>query len=101
MSGWKLELNLVDPDGRVYSRIDREVDPYLEVPYTPPPGPYGASSFNAVIQVMKDRDKRTTFLIEATRNMGKAMAEHLQDKEGWHGESRYNTIERMEGDPRR
>ena len=55
-----------------------------------------AVPFNQAVRVLKERKFRRDLLIEAATRLGHALADHLEDAEGWHGEDRR---ERIKGRP--
>lgn len=52
------------------------------------PAPFGMTSFDQTIEVMKKREFRRDLLLEAARVLAGQMANRLEDAEGWHDESR-------------
>lgn len=54
-----------------------------------PPSPYSFNStFVAAVSVIKRRIIRKQRFTEVATRLGKLLAEHMEDKEGWHGENR-------------
>ncbi len=92
---WTLELALVDPYGkRTVKAIQLDEFTMQEHAIIKPPEPFmvGPRSFDEVIQVMKRREfRKDLFKQEATR-LGHALAEYMEDVEGWHGVERQEKL---------
>jgi len=63
---------------------------------SPPTRGLGASTFDEVVDILRVKElRRKEFIRDATR-MGHALADFLEDKEGWHGIDRQERIEKLE-----
>ncbi len=60
-----------------------------------PPGP--GESFGGAIDTMKRRDERRRWLIAQSRQLADALANRLEDLEGWHGARRQAQAEGVNG----
>jgi hypothetical protein len=63
-----------------------------------PPSAYfpGELTFNDTVEILQVRElRRKQFIADATR-MGMALADYLEDKEGWHGLDRQEGIRKIE-----
>lgn len=67
-----------------------------------PPSEYlpGELSFNDGVEILQVREIRREAFINDARRMGMALANHLEDKEGWHGLDRQESVKRTERDGR-
>lgn len=45
-------------------------------------------SFDQMVRMMKRREFRKELMIETANRLGARLAEHMEDKEGWHGMER-------------
>jgi hypothetical protein len=53
----------------------------------------GAGSMSATVEMMRVREFRKKLLTSAAAQCGTALAEHLEDREGWHGLDRQERVE--------
>lgn len=49
-------------------------------------------SFEAAVEVLKTKQFRKDLFIAESKRLGALLAEYMEDKEGWHGEDRQQTI---------
>ena len=88
-----LDIVLRDEMGNVHAQRVSEVPEYvafkgerykddLTDPFTRLGDP---DPFETVVEAMKVRELRKHKLAEYCKNMGYTIAEHLEDREGWHG----------------
>ena len=103
-----LTIILTDGFGRVHGKLSREVPEDAAYVGERQVGEFkmrcevGAISMDDVVKVLKVREFRKGLLMAAARNMGALLAEHLEDKEGWHGierQERLLEIEKLKGIP--
>jgi hypothetical protein len=92
---WTLELRIIDPMGRTYSRKAIGVDAFTfgERFVVPPPGPFDGLSFDNVVERIQKKEFRKDILETECLRLGRAMGEHLEDKEGWHGVDRQSSVD--------
>jgi len=57
---------------------------------------FSVLSFDTVVKVMKQREFRREILMDAARKLAARLSDYIEDKEGWHGERRRETIKEME-----
>lgn len=55
----------------------------------------GAGSMAATVKMMRVKELRKGLLIQVAGQCGGALAEHLEDREGWHGRDRQERVEEM------
>ena len=60
---------------------------------TPPSVLSGTQTMDEVIKVLECREFRRKELIAWATNLGRAIANHLEDSEGWHGLDRQDRIQ--------
>jgi len=52
----------------------------------------GPQPFDAMVKVLKTRQFRKDMLKQAARVLGDRLSDYIEDREGWHGERRRDTI---------
>ena len=52
--------------------------------------------FDTVVSAMKERQFRRDYLLEAAKKLAARLADYIEDREGWHGESRRDRIKEIE-----
>jgi hypothetical protein len=97
-----LTIELTDEMGRVHGRLRQEVhesaafigerivDEMRAGVLSGPDDP-----FAAVVEVMRTKEFRRSLLKDAARNIGHALADHLEDREGWHGIERAERVREL------
>lgn len=53
-------------------------------------------SFDTVVSTLRKREFRRELLLTAAKKLAARLADYIEDKEGWHGESRRDRIKEME-----
>lgn len=99
-----LTISLADGYGKVHGKLTREVpedvafmgervaDDFRSNAFV------GAVNLNDAVKILKVREFRKELLIKSAKNMGVLLAEHLEDKEGWHGLKRQERILERQGE---
>jgi hypothetical protein len=91
------DMAIVDEHGKVHARIKREIPsecafigwrPVEELKL-------GVGSFADTVQLLKVKQLRKDLLRQAAEMCGVALAEHLEDREGWHGQSRVESTTKL------
>ncbi len=59
----------------------------------------GAGSMSATVEMMRVREFRKKLLTSTAAQCGAALAEHLEDREGWHGLDRQRRVEEQYKEP--
>lgn len=54
-------------------------------------------SFDQVVSTLKQREFRREILMDAARKLAARLSDYIEDKEGWHGESRREAIKKVAG----
>lgn len=100
MNRFTLELALLDSHTGKRSVVCRNVDDVffdMQMGQISPPDRFDPmGSFEKTVKVIKRREFRRSLLQDLCNNLGYNLAVYLEDKEGWHGESRKEGIERKE-----
>jgi hypothetical protein len=98
-----LEMTFRDDHGHVFARRAIEIDSAKEwMEYGDgniPPlsrSTFGTTTVDSAVEVLKCRQLRRDDFIKDAKRMGMALADYLEDKEGWHGERRQTMIEELE-----
>lgn len=93
------QMKLVDERGCVHAAIEREVP--AEAAYMGERaademrlGSISGATFDHAVRTLKMRRVRRGLLRKVAANAGEALADHLEDREGWHGLDRQNATER-------
>jgi hypothetical protein len=60
----------------------------------------GSMSMNDAVKVLNVKQVRKKLLALAARNLGESLAEHLEDREGWHGVDRQERVNEEYAPPR-
>ena len=99
MERWTLELNFRSNFGESHTMaLDLEPNVARNVVYIEPPMPVelsGFTTFTDIVHVLKMKKlRKDLFVAEATR-LGHLLAERMEDKEGWHGESRMEALRKQ------
>lgn len=95
MSGFRLILTFENKrTGENYHRAidldDRIAGEFWEIP--PPSSFLFSEGFAATVTRIKKRVFRKEQFAEEAKRLGVLLAEHMEDKEGWHGEHRAEII---------
>ena len=53
---------------------------------------HGETPFTETVKVLKERQFRKEYLMEAARMLARSLADYIEDSEGWHGERRQELI---------
>ena len=99
-----MELMLVDEYGRTHGRVKCEVPENVAFMGDRIGGEVALGvlgNFDQVVEVLKEKKLRRDMLPSFARQMGDALADHLEDREGWHGEGRRERIEEIHKDSAR
>lgn len=95
------EMTLVDEYGHVHGRLRREIHEkaaYIgnrivnEMKAGAAMG-IPLVSFEEAVEVMRVKELRRGLLVSAATQVGGALADHLEDREGWHGLDRQERVE--------
>jgi hypothetical protein len=94
MGEWSLQLRLVNKRGMEHfeQAVDIEVESFGERLAGEMSLGISGLNFDQTAEVILERRMRTDKLEMAARLLGKRLAEYLEDREGWHGERRQDTI---------
>ncbi len=65
---------------------ERDADQFAQI--TPPCPIPGAVSFDACVEILKQRQFRKDMFIHNSTRLGTLLAERMEDAEGWHDTSR-------------
>jgi hypothetical protein len=85
----KVLLEVRDPDGLPFaSALNLSFDIFRDIAHIEPPGPIFVGGFDEVVAVMKRKQFRRDVLRQCAQQLADRIADHLEDKEGWHGEER-------------
>lgn len=95
-----LELRFKREDGKTIAAISEEVNAYegrrMQQINKPPPAPLSGLTFNDIVDVIKLKKFRRDLFDGSCRRMGERLANYMEDREGWHGDGRRETIEKLE-----
>lgn len=58
---------------------------------------FSLASFDTVVSTLKKREFRREILMKASQKLAARLSDYIEDKEGWHGEHRRETIKEIEG----
>jgi len=87
-----LRMSFYDNEGNTFAERAIEIDSawtgqrYAEI--KPPRAGFDAVTFEDAVEVLRVRELRRKDFIRDAARMGMALADHLEDKEGWHGVDR-------------
>ena len=94
------KMEITDETGRVHGAVMREI--HQDAAYMGErvvdenrfaPTRFGPSPFdNSMVRLMKVRQFRRGLLIDCASKTGEMLADHLEDKEGWHGVERQQRL---------
>jgi hypothetical protein len=98
------EMAIVDGSGRVHAKLRRQIhedaaymgDRIVEEMRLGADLGVGLVSFDEAVRVMRRREFRRDLLTSAAAQCGSALADYLEDKEGWHGIDRQEWIKDRE-----
>jgi len=88
---WTLQLTLKNDRGENYHTaidIGHTISGSRPVFPLRPPSEYDFATFDTVVEILKARTLRKDVFGQECQRLGRKLAEHLEDKEGWHGEDR-------------
>lgn len=90
MREWILRVTLERdyPGGESYTFCLPLRDVIQEFDTTDFNSPFPSIGFDTAVTILKERKFRRDLLIDACRQCGEAIADRMEDAEGWHGESR-------------
>lgn len=105
----KLELRLVDGYGRTHGVVVREVPSDVAFQGERAAEEFklgtfaigaadGAQAFQSAVNVLKVKELRRGKLREMATQLGAALADFLQDREGWHGLDRQEATDQIAKD---
>ena len=77
-----------------YDVDDPEEEQNLLSPNTPDPFPAGGAPFEFHARQLKQRERRRRYLLFMAHKLATAMADRLDDLDGWSGEERRDKVER-------
>lgn len=94
------EIKLVDETGNVHGRLRREIhqdaafigERFVDNMKMGTDLGLPMVSFEEVVQVMRVREFRRQLLVAQASQLGAALADHLEDREGWHGVERAERV---------
>ena len=96
------DMEIRDETGKVHGKITKEIDGRAAFIGTRQvdalkagllwAGP-NITPFDAAVEMISVRELRKELLISTATNCGALLAEHLEDREGWHGIRRRDLIE--------
>lgn len=89
---WNLRLTLSGPTNEHYEiawPLDEQTVRERVAPNKPLADYFpGELSTTQAVEVIRRRELRKDLLEDICQRLGRALGEHLEDKEGWHGEDR-------------
>lgn len=94
------EMAIVDSYGKVHAKLRREIhedaaymgDRIVSDMKASADLGIGLMTFDEAVRVMKRKEFRRQLLVSAAQQCGAALADYLEDKEGWHGLDRQERI---------
>lgn len=88
------KMEIVDETGRVHGHLTREIHEDAGYIGERPVDELraGLPTFQGAVRMMQVREFRKKLLTEAARLGGVALAEHLEDREGWHDRDRQERV---------
>jgi len=104
MTALYFEMAIVDGTGRVHAKLRREIhedaaymgERIVDDMRSDAAIGIGLVTFDEAVRVMKRKDFRRKLLTSAAAQCGGALADYLEDKEGWHGIDRQERLQEME-----
>jgi hypothetical protein len=91
------DMQIIDEHGTVHGRLRREIHQDAAFIGTRAVDELKAGvlfgGLEQAVELMRVREFRRKLLISAATQCGAALADHLEDREGWHGIERQERIE--------